>query len=86
MTAKRRAVARAHRVEAWRDRLVEGDTKLMEEILHLSPDMDRQQLRQLVLNARREKKGGSGGGARSSRKLYRYLMALFSRSPGRAGE
>lgn len=63
-----------HRLEQWRDRLIgEGDA-VIGEIVQEWPDLDRQQLRQLVRDARREREQGKPAGA--ARKLFRYLRAL----------
>ncbi len=62
------------RIEAWRDALRDGNDAIMEEILAACPAADRQQLRQLVRNARRETREGKGPGA--SRKLFKYLQKV----------
>ncbi len=62
------------RIEAWRDTLQAGDDDVLEEILTVCPDADRQQLRQLTRNARRETRTGTGPAA--SRKLFRYLRKI----------
>ncbi len=61
-------------VEAWRDELVRGDERAMDEVLAQFPGAEHQQLRQLVQNARREKETGKPRGA--ARALFRRLMAL----------
>jgi len=63
-----------HRVEAWRDRLVDGDDDLMETILSNHPYANRQRLGQLVRSARKEKEKGSP--PKSSRNLFRYLKEI----------
>lgn len=63
-----------HRIEAWRDRLVDGDDALLDEILDTFPHADRQRLGQLVRSARKEKAGNPP--TRSSRNLFRYLKQL----------
>lgn len=62
---------RFHLLEQWRERLVaEGDAAL-EAFLQEQPDTDRQQLRQLIRSARKEKETGKPAGA--GRKLFRWL-------------
>nr|WP_083455975.1 ribosome biogenesis factor YjgA [Desulfosarcina cetonica] len=65
-----------HRLEAWRDRLIDGDDALMAEILEDYPDADRQRLSQLVRNARKER-GKEDAPARSARHLFRYLQGIM---------
>lgn len=63
--------ARLHKLEQWRDRLLEeGDTTLG-ELLEQHPDADRQHLRQLLRNAQREKKLNKP--PKSARELFKYL-------------
>lgn len=62
------------RLEAWRDALREGNNDIVEEIVADCPTADRQQLRQLARNARREAREGTGPSA--SRKLFRYLKRI----------
>ena len=68
------------KIEKWRDELIAGNNKLMEEILNKYPDVDRQQLTQLVRNALKEKEHGKPPGA--SRGLFRYLKEIRSTGPG----
>jgi len=63
-----------HRLEQWRDRLVEEGDGVIGELLSEYPDLDRQQLRQLVRDARREREHGKPAGA--GRKLFRHLRTL----------
>lgn len=71
-----RETARLHRLEQWRDRLLEeGDTALA-ELLDEYPAADRQHLRQLMRNAQREKKQNKP--PKSARELFRYLRELVS--------
>jgi len=64
------------KIEAWRDRLKQGDTALLEDILHSCPDAERQRLTQLARNALKEHEKGIG--AKSSRLLFRYLKQIAS--------
>lgn len=63
-----------HAVEHLRDRLVEGDDAAVEEVFEQYPDVDGQHFRQLVRNARLEKKKGKP--PKSSRALFRLLREL----------
>jgi ribosome-associated protein len=62
------------KIEAWRDRLKEGDTALIEEILSACPGAERQRLAQLARNARKE--FGADKGNKASRALFRYLKEI----------
>ena len=63
--------ARQHRLEQWRDRLLEeGDTALG-ELLSEHPDADRQHLRQLLRNAQKEQSQNKP--PKSARELFKYL-------------
>ncbi len=70
--SRRHAESQAlHRLERWRERLLaDGDTALG-ELLACSPGVDRQRLRQLCRDARREHDSGRPAGAK--RKLLRFL-------------
>ena len=63
-----------HRIEAWRDQLVDGDDDVFHEILDTFPDADRRRLGQLVRSARKEKEKNAP--PKSARNLFRYLKAL----------
>lgn len=66
--------AKFHRLEQWRDRLVEeGDTALG-ELLDAFPEADRQHLRQLIRNAQRE--AAKHKPPKSAREIFRYLRGL----------
>lgn len=69
------ATARFHLLERWRDRLLEADDAAIDEILATFPHADRQQLRQLARNARKETQQQPPT-QRSARALFRYLRQL----------
>ncbi len=58
-------------LEAWRDRLVEMGDQALGDYLQAHPETDRQQLRQLVRQARKERDTGKPAGA--GKKLFRFL-------------
>ena len=61
-------------LEHWRDELIAGNMTLMEEILKTCPDAGRQQLSQLVRQARKEVKIDKP--PKASRALFRYLRSV----------
>ena len=63
-----------HKLEQLRDRMVEGGDEAVEEVLNLWPDADRQQLRSLVRNAKKEKAGNKP--PKSARQIFQYLREL----------
>lgn len=70
-----------HRVEAWRERLLEeGDTALA-ELLESHPDADRQHLRQLMRNSVEERKKNKP--PHSFRELFRELRELLAQVQAR---
>jgi ribosome-associated protein len=62
------------KIEKWRDELKEGNKALIEEILSICPDAERQRLTQFARNANKEYL--SGKGVKSSRILFRYLSRI----------
>ncbi len=60
-----------HRLEKWRDRLVDEGDSAVDLFMAEYPDGDRQALRQLVRNARKEREQGKP--PTSSRKLFKHL-------------
>ena len=64
-------IAQFHRLEKWRDRLVsEGDAALGELVLE-APEIDRQQLRQMIRNAQKE--AAQNKPPKNSRAIFQYL-------------
>lgn len=51
----RRETARLHRIEQWRERLLENGDEALGELADAHPDLDRHHLRQLVRAAREER-------------------------------
>ena len=62
---------RLHKLEVWRDRLLEEGDSALAELLAEHPDADRQQLRQLLRNAQKEQKLNKP--PKSARELFKYL-------------
>lgn len=77
----REAVQSFHEVEQWRDRLLAGDEALLDELLSRFENADRQRLRQLVRNARKEREINKP--PKSARLLFGYLSEL-QQDPDRA--
>ncbi len=67
-------VQKFHRLEVWREKLLANDDEVMSEILAEFPEMDRQQLRQLVRAAIKEQQAGDERA--SYRKLFQFLKGL----------
>ena len=64
-----------HRLEKWRDRLLtEGDSAL-EDLINEAPDTDRQHLRQLIRQSKKETKLNKP--PKSAREIFKYLKTLF---------
>ncbi|MGC3872028.1 ribosome biogenesis factor YjgA [Halomonas sp. GXIMD04776] len=61
-----------HRLEKWRDGLIDDDTnETLETFIAEYPDVDRQTLRQLIRNARSERQRGKP--PTNSRKLFKLI-------------
>ncbi len=78
---KSREQSRAHHeLEHWRERLIEQGDSAVEAFLQLHAQADRQQLRQLVRRARKER--GQDQPPAASRALFRYLRELGNAKGG----
>lgn len=75
----RQANARFHLIETWRDRLIEGSDQVLSELLEQAPAANVQAFRQMIRNAKKE--AALGKPPSSSRKLFKLLRELDSRSP-----
>jgi len=71
--------AEFHQLEQWRDRLIDGDEKLLTELIDQFPVIDRQHIRQLVRNATLERKKEKP--PKSARLLFRYLAEIKRETP-----
>ncbi len=69
------SIALQHRLERWRDRLLEEGDGALAELLEEVPHADRQHLRQLMRNARQERERNKP--PKSNRELFRYLRDLM---------
>ncbi|HET7843715.1 MAG TPA: ribosome biogenesis factor YjgA [Xanthomonadales bacterium] len=72
---KRADAAKLHRVEHWRDRLIDGGDEALGELLAEHPAADRQHLRQLARNAKAERIANKPPA--SARELFRALRELL---------
>ncbi|MBZ0223313.1 MAG: DUF615 domain-containing protein [Dokdonella sp.] len=70
-TQAMRDAAALHQVEQWRERLLDGGDEALGAFIATHPDVDRQQLRQLIRNACAERKAGKPPHA--FRELFRFL-------------
>ncbi|TWI10605.1 ribosome biogenesis factor YjgA [Aerolutibacter ruishenii] len=80
--AARREVAAMHRVEKWRERLLDEGDAALAQLLDEYPGANRQSLRQLTRNALEERKRNKP--PRAFRELYRELRELIVE--GHAGD
>jgi ribosome-associated protein len=71
----RKATANLHRVETWRERLIEEGDDALNEFLQHFPQSDRQHLRQLSRQARAERDVNKPPHAQ--RELFRTLREMF---------
>jgi ribosome-associated protein len=75
----RQATARQHRVEAWRDYLLDKGDEGLSRLLSDRHDVDIPALRALIRNARREEAGSRPPASR--RALFRLLRLMDENSP-----
>ncbi|HBR98459.1 MAG TPA: ribosome-associated protein [Gammaproteobacteria bacterium] len=68
------AKAAFKRCEQWRDRLIDEEPGALEDFIRQWPETDRQQLRQLIRNAIKERQRDKPPSA--SRALFRYIRDL----------
>ena len=70
----RQQVHKHHELENWRDRLIDEGDPAVEDFLHQNPQADRQHLRQLVRQAKKEQANNKP--PKSSRALFKYIREL----------
>ncbi len=80
-TLARQESARHHRLERWRERLIEEGDDALSAFLDEYPTVDRQRLRTLIRTVQRDREQGK---AESARKLFRLLRAEIERAEGAA--
>ncbi len=73
---RREQVDAMHQLEDWRERLIEGDQALLDELFGRYPEVDRQHLLQLLRNAKAERVAGKT--PRAARALFKFLGAMRS--------
>lgn len=73
---KREEVKFFHEIEQWRDRLLTADDEAINQFVSEYADADRQHLRQLVRNARKEQQQEKP--PRSARLLFQFIRDLMS--------
>lgn len=66
--------AQFKRLENWRDKLIDNDKQVLDEVIARFPDIDRQHINQLIRLANQEKQHEKPPAA--SRKLFKYLREL----------
>ena len=62
------------RLEKWRDSLIDNDKTTLDEVISHYPEIDRQQINQMIRAAHQEKQKSKPPAA--SRKLFKYLREL----------
>ena len=77
--AARREVAAMHRVEDWRERLLDGGDDALAAFIDEFPSADRQHLRQLVRNAGEEKKRNKP--PRAFREIFQVVRDAMNVAP-----
>ena len=80
--SSRREVATMHRIEKWREQLVEDGDAALAALLDEYPTADRQHLRQLVRNAKEERTRNKP--PRAFREIYQVLRELVLAKEGPA--
>jgi ribosome-associated protein len=75
----RKAAARFHLIEAWRDRLLEGGDDELPGLLEKCPGINVQTLRQLIRNAKKEATRNKPPTA--ARKLFKLLRQTDQQDP-----
>jgi ribosome-associated protein len=75
--ARRNEARRFHRVERWRDRLLDEGEPALDELLEAHPGLDGPQFRSLLSQAQTER--ARGGSQRHSRSLFRALNSALGK-------
>lgn len=69
------ANARFHHMEKWRDRLIEEGDEVLKALMDEYPHAERQQIRQLIRNAQKEKLANQA--PKSARALFKLIRELM---------
>ena len=72
----REDVKQFHKLEEWRDRLLDEGDKALAELVDEFPEADRQHLRQMIRNVQNEKLKNKA--PRTARELFQYLKQLLN--------
>lgn len=70
--------AHHHQLEKWRDQLIDGSPGTLTELIEENPQLNVQQLRQLVRNAQKEKRENRP--PRNFRELFKFLRENTNQS------
>ncbi len=68
------AVNKFHELEKWRDRLLQGDQVLLDELANKYANFERQYVNQLIRNAKKEQERNKP--PKSARLLFKYLTEM----------
>lgn len=69
------ATAQLHKIEHWRERLLNEGDSAFQELQQQYPELDVKQVRQFIATAQRE--SAQNQAPRAARKLFRYLRDLM---------
>ncbi|WP_217520856.1 ribosome biogenesis factor YjgA [Vibrio metschnikovii] len=64
-----------HKIEQWRDKIVEQGDSAIEALMEQYPEADRQRLRQLARQASKEKQGQKP--PKAAREIYQMIKTLY---------
>lgn len=67
-----------HQIEEWRNKLLQSGDDALNLFLIDYPNVDRQELRQLIRNAERDRKNNKNTGA--EKKLFQYLRSIIEKT------
>lgn len=63
-------------IEVWRERLISGDKEVLTEFVTENPEVDVQQLRQLIRNAQKDRSQEKNRGA--AKKLFQFIREIYT--------
>jgi len=69
------AIQQLHKIEKWRERLLEQGDEAIQALIEEFPDLDRNQLRQLIRTARQEQ--AQNKPPRAYRKIFQLIKAIY---------